>query len=129
MSYIPTQWNTGDIVTAEKLNKIEGAIEECSSNTSSVSGLVEASMDIDTEVWTINKSFNDLVAITQAGILPFCTTSDSSETYYGILIGLLHTGDTYMAQFQSNEVIVFISSDPDSLMTTATEDHPGSPAL
>lgn len=28
MSYTPTQWNTGDIVTAEKLNKMEQGIEK-----------------------------------------------------------------------------------------------------
>ena len=27
MSYIPTNWQTGDIVTAEKMNKIEGGIQ------------------------------------------------------------------------------------------------------
>lgn len=26
MSYIPTEWNTGDIVTAEKLNKLENGV-------------------------------------------------------------------------------------------------------
>lgn len=28
MSYTPTEWATGDVVTAEKLNKIEGGIQE-----------------------------------------------------------------------------------------------------
>ena len=31
MSYTPTNWQTGDTVTAERLNKIEGAITEFNS--------------------------------------------------------------------------------------------------
>ena len=30
MSYTPTEWETGDVVTAEKLNKLEGGVEKAS---------------------------------------------------------------------------------------------------
>lgn len=32
MSYTPTNWETGDIVTAQKLNKIETGVEDISKN-------------------------------------------------------------------------------------------------
>lgn len=119
MAYTPTEWQTGDVVTAEKLNKIEGGIEECSSNTSSVSGLVETSIDTQEDVMTINKSFNDLVAITQAGVLPFFSMLEDSESYYGYLSALKYEDDMYMAEFiQLPGTVVLFSLDPDSFMTT-----------
>ena len=124
MAYTPTEWQTGDIVTAEKLNKIEGGIEECSSNIPSVSGLVEGSMDTETDIATINKSFNDLVAITQAGVLPFLIISAEGGTACGTFIGSVYTDGVYVAHFTtgSDSVIMFFSSDPNSFMTT---ENPG----
>ena len=126
MAYTPTEWQTGDVVTAEKLNKIEGAIEECSSNIFSVSGLVEASMDPETNITTINKSFNDLVAITQAGVLPFLIVSTEEGASCSTFIHSIYTDGVYVANFTQghSSVIRFFSSDPNSFMTT--EDPGGS---
>ena len=118
MAYTPTEWQTGDIVTAEKLNKIEGGIEECSSNIPSVSGLVEGSMDTETDIATINKSFNDLVAITQAGVVPFLIVSTEQEITCGNLGLLQYEEDTYTAVFASlSAITAFYSSNPNDLMT------------
>ena len=120
MAYTPTEWQTGDVVTAEKLNKIEGAIEECSSKVPSMSGLVEASTDPETDVITINKSFNDLVAITQAGVLPFLIVSTEEGTSCYTFIHSIYTDGVYVAHFTQgySSVIMFFSSDPNSFMTT-----------
>lgn len=124
MSYTPTEWQTGDVVTAEKLNKIEGAIEECSSNIPSVSGRVEVSVDAETNIVTINKSFNDLVAITQAGVVPFLIMSIGEEIGCGTLAALQHEEDKYVADFG---VAPFLSSDPNDFMTFKIQQQsPGS---
>ena len=118
MSYTPTQWQTGDVVTAEKLNKIESAIEECSSNVSSVSGLVEASMDPETNIVTLNKSFSDLFAIIQARVVPFLVVFEDSGVYCGNLGALIHRDDMYGAQFAvPPNIMTFVSSDPNNFMT------------
>lgn len=33
MSYTPTEWETGDVVTAEKLNKLEGGVQKANLHT------------------------------------------------------------------------------------------------
>lgn len=63
MSYTPTQWNTGDTITASALNKIENGIANAGGG--GVSGLC-----IDTN-GTLDKSYNDLVAILAAGAIPY----------------------------------------------------------
>ena len=118
MAYTPTEWQTGDVVTAEKLNKIEGAIEECSSNIFSVSGLVEASMDPETNIVTLNKSFSDLFAIIQARVVPFLVVFEDSGVYCGNLGALIHRDDMYGAQFAvPPNIMTFVSSDPNNFMT------------
>ena len=37
MAYTPTTWNNGDIITAEKLNKIENGVAQAGGGWSSVS--------------------------------------------------------------------------------------------
>lgn len=118
MAYTPTEWQTGDVVTAEKLNKIEGAIEECSSNVPTVSGLVEASMDPETNIVTLNKSFSDLFAIIQARVVPFLVVFEDSGVYCGNLGALIHRDDMYGAQFAvPPNIMTFVSSDPNNFMT------------
>lgn len=120
MAYVPTEWQTGDVVTAEKLNKIESGIEECSSNIPSMSGLVEASVDAETDVITINKSFSDLFAIMRAGILPFLAIFEDSGVSSGALVSLIYEDGVFVAHFTRgpSSVITFFSSDSNSFMTT-----------
>lgn len=118
MAYTPTEWQTGDVVTAEKLNKIESAIEECSSKVPSMSGLVEASINPETNIVTINKSFSDLFAIIQARVVPFLIAFEDSGVYCGNLGALIHRDDMYGAQFAvPPNIMTFVSSDPNSFMT------------
>lgn len=61
MSYTPTNWQTGDVITAEKLNKMEGGIA-----AGSATGLITSSDDFQ----TIDQSYNDIVAMVEAGLIP-----------------------------------------------------------
>lgn len=56
MSYTPTEWKDGDVITAEKLNKIENGISTSSSSSSAI--LLESAnryiATIDTNLTTID---------------------------------------------------------------------------
>lgn len=62
MSYTPTTWVTGDTITTTKLNKIEQGIAGAGGG---VSGLCT-----DTN-GTLDKSYNEIVAIIEQGTIPF----------------------------------------------------------
>lgn len=83
MSYNPTNWQTGDTVTAEKLNKLEGGVENAqlpavtSDDNGDVLTVVEGAwakaapsgdnVVILNETAVATKSFNDFVAYAVAG--------------------------------------------------------------
>lgn len=62
MAYTPTTWTTGDTITASAMNKIENGIANAGGG---VSGLCT-----DT-AGTLDKSYNDLVAILATGTIPY----------------------------------------------------------
>lgn len=68
MGYIPTEWQTGDVITAEKLNNIENGVASVGSGTLCV-GLTGEHIDTLSETWqTINDAMESgkIVFITYA---------------------------------------------------------------
>lgn len=67
MSYTPTEWNTGDIVTAEKLNNLESGVLSASGGGSFVIG-VTSENDTDTldKTW---KEIHDAMASGQIAVI------------------------------------------------------------
>ena len=56
MAYIPTEWQTGDIITAAKLNKAEQGIAAAEAY------IVPVTYDDQTETMALDASYNELVA-------------------------------------------------------------------
>lgn len=56
MSYTPTEWKKGDVVTSEKLNKLEGGV--------AAGGVlvVEATLDAGTQDLVLNKTAGEIFA-------------------------------------------------------------------
>lgn len=57
MAYIPTEWQNGDVITAEKLNKLE---EGVSGNNSDLFMLVNAETIDNNTLTTIDKTFDEI---------------------------------------------------------------------
>ena len=87
MAYEKTTWQTGDTITAEKLNNIEQGIV-------AASGLVTATVD-DTTV-TLDKTGNDIETMVAAGALPYFVVS--GEGLF-LLLNYGATADGYDAFF------------------------------
>lgn len=64
MAYTPTVWATGDIITAEKLNKIENGIENVSG---SIYAVTITNIDYTNSTFTYDKTWNEIKAAYEAG--------------------------------------------------------------
>lgn len=54
MSYTPTTWNTGDVITAEKLNNLEGGVEKATPF------VVKISYDDNSDSYSIDSTYDEI---------------------------------------------------------------------
>lgn len=89
MSYVPTEWETGDVVTAEKLNNIESGIVNNNIYIASIISNVDESTGEETV--TLDKTWQEIFNATQTGrLVRFMQASveeypDVEESYYEFL--------------------------------------------
>lgn len=91
MSYEPTNWKSGDVVTSAKLNKLEQGV--------AAGGVfvVTATEDNETNSTTLNKSYNEIKAAMMAGQMPVIVTdrsSDESDAVVWRTVGSYESGET-----------------------------------
>lgn len=72
MSYTPTNWQTGDTITAEKLNKLEGGV---------ASGAMIVNITPSTHV--LDKTFTEIYQAINNGIPVYLSVADPSSTPTG----------------------------------------------
>ena len=118
MSYIPTEWKNGDIITADKLNKIENGI----SNAGGGTGILFATVDLSTasldKTWQEIASTNVTYIIMGDGVttmkLPVVdTVAADNNTYYVLAIGAAEvTGEGDEPEFQL-QLFVFKATSAD----------------
>ena len=106
MSYTPTSWSTGDTITAAAMNKIENGIANAGGG---VSGLCT-----DTD-GTLNKTYNEIVAMITAGTLPFLFFEDATDTYSLLPLYYIGSDGVYEVDFlfSSGDTRNYISSTAD----------------
>ena len=119
MAYTPTDWQTGDVVTADKLNKIEAGVARGN-------GIVSGAFNPETDEVTINKSFDDLTDMVADGTLPFLAVeSDDDGLVLAPLLLLKYVDSSYMAAFGNKlQMVTFASSSSDTPMSTSPETTP-----
>lgn len=80
MAYIPMEWAMGDVITAEKLNKVENGIE----TNSKLVYLVTAEVPLDADEPVITQgNFEDACAVVEAGgIVVITLTIEGSGTFH-----------------------------------------------
>lgn len=77
MSYTPTQWNTGDTITASALNKIEQGI----ANAGGGGGGTLINYTIENNLMVLDASYNDLKQILLSGSTPYILLTLDSEGF------------------------------------------------
>lgn len=92
MGYIPTEWQTGDIITAAKLNKAEEGIAAAGPV------MIPAEYDAVTSTITLSASYDDLEAL--EGQLVCAYFTDAASAYrVMVLNALFERESTYYAEF------------------------------
>lgn len=74
MSYIKTQWKTGDVITAEKLNKIENGIVGLENN-----GVFLIEFTVTGSSASLNTSYNQLKQAVMSGKKILAATNMDGE--------------------------------------------------
>ena len=98
MSYTPTTWETGDTITAVKLNKIEGACVNAN--------CVFVTATYDSDVMTLPITVREVKTVVESGCMlcVFWDTSDSEEFLYQIeyLRSIYSSDGEYTLTFTGN---------------------------
>ena len=93
MSYTPTEWQTGDIVTAEKLNKIENGIAGVSSIGGGVFivGVEKSSPPVGNtgSIYTLNKTWKEIYDAFEGGQIVICRESKDGVTTDSIISSII----------------------------------------
>ena len=137
MSYTPTNWQTGDVVTADKLNKIENGV-------ANGGGVLILESNISENTIELNASYNDIKeavlsgknifieqTVTSASGTALATTSFYIQTllevpevnYYGFMFGTTISVDGALTEFKST----FATQDTDANIVLNMEDTPNTP--
>lgn len=95
MSYQPTNWQANDIITAEKMNKLEQGI---STNEPLILTATNSSGRC-----TLNASYNDLIAAYAQGRSIVAINETENDTEYSSCVGI-NTNYTYGFHFISGSV-------------------------
>ena len=119
MAYTPTDWQTGDVVTADKLNKLEIGVARGN-------GIISGAFNPETDEVIINKSFDDLTDMVADGTLPFLAVeSDDDGLVLAPLLLLKYVDSSYMAAFGNKlQMVTFASSSSDTPMSASPETTP-----
>lgn len=91
MGYIPTEWQTGDVITAEKLNKAENGI------AAAYPVVLTVTVD-DQDTLHLGKSWDDLMDLSGVPVFAQIDISDTSQTRY-FLSSLYVDNGAYKASF------------------------------
>ena len=92
MSYTKTTWETGDVITAEKLNNIENGIEANETAISQVGTslmTVTYTYDSETKVSTTQATFGEVLEAFENGVTVIFTTSREDSGYVNHLSGIV----------------------------------------
>lgn len=109
MAYVKTTWQTGDVITAEKLNNMEAGISRFE--------IIDAVLNED-DNFVIQMSFADLKSLIDSGKVVFVSFLTTGGT--GLVLGVTEsncrvyvTGYTTTAQGSSPTVIRFAADSDD----------------
>jgi hypothetical protein len=125
MSYTPTEWKSGDIVTSEKLNKLEQGVA-----SSGTGGILFATidMDMDTHTMTFDKTWKQ---IHDASFVAASATAVEGDPPYSKLFTFVI--DAFILSESVGELIYYVrtfnSDNVETPLTFTTDSEDGYPVL
>lgn len=110
MSYTPIGWETGDIVTAEKLNKMDEQIAE---NANAY--VVTVAEDELVAEYITDKTFNEVQnAIIESRCVLFVKTGENGAVYVQKPVGYEYAENTYKILMSQGDY--YMTDDPATIM-------------
>lgn len=111
MSYEPTNWKSGDVVTSAKLNKLEQGV-------AGAGGIfwITGTVDETAGTQTLDKTYNQIVAAIEDECLPVIYTQLSDAVQIG-LVSFAYIEDGLYSVRHSGAVNAFQSDSPDGVLT------------
>ena len=113
MAYIPTEWETGDVITAEKLNKLENGV-------AAIPGVMVVLAEEEGDVATLTATYAEIAAAMTDGIPVFIKfqVSEGENSIYPVYSNGAVAGDTTVYQvaaydFSSTAEVDFIAEAED----------------
>lgn len=121
MAYTPTEWETGDVITAAKLNNMEQGIEDASSQSMPVNVL----SDLVNMVFYLDKTYSEIKRALLAGVCPvFLINSDPRGTIYTLAqCSKLH--DVTEGTYTENGLTIFVVGQGGSISELAFSENNG----
>lgn len=92
MSYTPTTWKAGDIVTSAKLNKIEQGISTATANGNIL--IVNAIYD-DEDISTLDKTWKEIYNAMLVGSVIIIENTSTNNVYQNNVISAIYKNDKY----------------------------------
>ena len=115
MAYEKQTWNTGDIITAEKLNHMEDGIN---GNTDSASGLVLHITQVGNTEMRLDKTYSEILSAMLSGTYVVLVAGNGAEIVEVHPIVSIGNGTG------SNKVIFDTSSGSLAFSATSSDDYP-----
>lgn len=120
MSYEPTNWKSGDVVTSTKLNKLEQGVADAGGVF-----VVGMTYDYDNSRITLDKTYAEILSAVQAGNVVIAKGADADNDYdliEGVMSLGAFDGTYYATVYQGAETNVFSA---DSASGTLINDFGG----
>lgn len=113
MSYIPTEWKTGDVITADKLNNMESGIANGGSGGSTaIIATITPAPDDELYEYKCDKTFDELVQALEGGKQVYFKLPNSTTLIGVTSFGELDVTATYVyVQKKDNTTLTITSYD------------------
>lgn len=110
MSYTPTTWVTGDIVTADKLNNLESGVLSVNGGGGGVE-FITKTYNGATSTYSLDKTYNEISAMVEGGKLPVILYDNKS-------VGEINLVSTYYSDYE-DETEIYVVQDTGGYEYTA----------
>ena len=76
MSYTPTEWKSGDVITSEKLNNLEQGVADASGGGG---GALVIDLEVTGSAMTLNKTWQEIFNTISGGTFAFVRNVDTDD--------------------------------------------------
>ena len=98
MAYIPTVWQCGDVVSAEKLNKLENGLADCCGGGTEPLLVHKVKHEDDPGATFLDKTFGEIRQASEAGRMVVLITDNSSDTEISATLSNLSYVEYYVGE-------------------------------